>query len=67
MKPYGQHRKDHGCCPGHDKFTSDKNPTRASARKFKKSNKVMRRKARRTIKIDTGIDNDVVFEVSDGK
>ncbi|MBF0273446.1 MAG: hypothetical protein HQL98_15460, partial [Magnetococcales bacterium] len=23
MKPYGVRRKDHGCCPGHDKFSPD--------------------------------------------
>ena len=23
MKPYGVKRKDHGCCPGHDKFPLD--------------------------------------------
>lgn len=51
MKPYGQHRKDHGCCPGHDKFTSDRNPTRASAKKFSENNAIMRRRARRTSRL----------------
>lgn len=23
MKPYGIKRKDHGCCPGHDKYPTE--------------------------------------------
>ncbi len=52
MKPYGQHRKHHGCCPGHDKFTSDKNPTRASAQTYSHNNKLMHRAERRRQKVN---------------
>jgi hypothetical protein len=33
MRAYGVKRKDAGCCPGHDKFTSEYTCTSRAARK----------------------------------
>lgn len=30
MKAYGVTRKDHGCCPGHDKYPKDRYANRRS-------------------------------------
>lgn len=32
MRPYGVHRCDRGCCPGHDKYPPDKYSSRRSQR-----------------------------------
>ena len=32
MRPYGVHRADRGCCPGHDKYPPDKYESRRSQR-----------------------------------
>jgi hypothetical protein len=32
MRPYGVHRADRGCCPGHDKYPPDKYSSRRSQR-----------------------------------
>lgn len=50
MRPYGLKRKDFGCCPGHDKFPRDINPSPGSHRKHAKATKILHGIARARIK-----------------
>lgn len=47
MKAYGRHRKDHGCCPGHDKYPSESYCNNRSKRAHSRDTKVMHRAERR--------------------
>jgi hypothetical protein len=53
MKPYGQKTKDHGCCPGHDKFSREKYSGRRTVKARARGKQIMhgiaRARARREI------------------
>lgn len=46
MKPYGVDKKDSGCCPGHDKFSSESYGSARSRRAHRKANRLAHKRAR---------------------
>lgn len=46
MKAYGVDRQDHGCCPGHDKFSAECYNSRRSERAHSKASKIAHQRAR---------------------
>ena len=50
MKAYGVKKKDHGCCPGHDKYPKDRYfITKTSARK--RAQRSRKKSARQALRI----------------
>lgn len=49
MRAYGRRRKDFGCCPGHDKFPTEKYRSRRSTRAHRKRSAQMHQRARREV------------------
>lgn len=47
MKLFGRRRRDHGYCPGHDKFPTEKYRSRRSAKAHRAATKVCHRNGRR--------------------
>jgi hypothetical protein len=52
MKAYGRKKKDFGCCPGHDKFPSDKYNTKTSVKAHTRDTRLLHKKARKAMKTD---------------
>lgn len=52
MKPYGQKRQDHGCCPGHDKFPGDTYATKTSKHARARDKQAMHQIARARAKAE---------------
>jgi hypothetical protein len=46
MRAYGVQPKDHGCCPGHDKFPPDTYRSRRSKRARALTNRIAHKRAR---------------------
>ena len=46
MRAYGVKRKDHGCCPGHDKFPNETYRSRRSKRARAAVNRIAHKRAR---------------------
>ena len=46
MRAYGVDRKDHGCCPGHDKFSLTCYASRRSQRAHAKARLIAHKRAR---------------------
>jgi hypothetical protein len=53
MKPYGVHRRDCGCCPGHDKFPRETYRNRRSKRAHTRDTKTAHRIERRNTRLAT--------------
>ncbi|WP_315768481.1 MULTISPECIES: hypothetical protein [unclassified Bradyrhizobium] len=49
-RPYGRHRRDYGCCPGHDLYPSETYNSRRSKKARSRDNAKMHRAFRRTSK-----------------
>lgn len=50
MKPLGIRKKDWGCCPGHDKFSSEKYNCNTSQRAHTRDTKFAHRRGRLELK-----------------
>lgn len=65
MKPEGIKRKDHGCCPGHDKFPSGTYNNRQSRKAKRRTDMLAHRRARAWKKRETfnelKYENDNIF------
>lgn len=46
MRAYGVDRKDHGCCPGHDKFSAETYNSRRSQKAHAKAARQAHKRAR---------------------
>lgn len=55
MKAYGRKKKDFGCCPGHDKYPSEKYNSNKSQKAHTRDTKLMHKRARKT---KVGVDNE---------
>lgn len=58
MKPYGVDCKDHGCCPGHDKFPPDSYNSSRSKHAHSRARRLAHKRARaraREIELDLDV------------
>ena len=58
MKAYGIRKKDWGCCPGHDKFSSEKYNCNLSQKAHTRDTRIAHKRARQEIKTSLNNIND---------